>query len=88
MMLNVAGMNRSDGSDSRFQPRVGFLWAAVGTVVAVLLGADWIDLILVCGIGFVAGGAAQAFKGIWGYLIVFFTLTGLATWGLIHFVIK
>jgi len=76
-----------EDSKERFQPRTGFICAAIVIPLGFLIESGWIDSILAGILSFIVSGAAHLFKGVLLYLLVFFAVMGAAAWGLIHFVI-
>lgn len=69
-----------------FRPRWGAIAAVVGLLAGYVFELQVDDAIIGAGIGFLLGGAAPLFRGIWQYLAVFLALTGGFIWLLVHYV--
>lgn len=72
----------------RFRPLLGLLGVFVGLLGAYLFSMDWPEIIVCGGLGFIVGGAAAMFGGIWKYLLVFFALAAGFVWWLLHYVVQ
>lgn len=86
-------MTTSETSDSgpgrqRFHPGLGLIGAVTAAALALMLGTDWPDTLIGIGVGFLIGGAARLFAGIWQYLAVFLAVCGGFVWLLVHYIVK